>query len=167
MDVIVFYILALFSVIAAVAVITRANPLMSAIWLVACLLAVAGIFALLASPLISVLQVLIAAGAVMVLFLFVVMLVDVGAEGLRARAISFGKVLGAIAAGYLGIVLALAIVRHPYTGAPLSGEAYESPVTLADMMLGRYAVPFELAGVLLLVSAVAAIVLAKKERSRN
>lgn len=48
--------------------------------------------------------------------------------------------------------------------APLSGEVYESPTTLAAIMLGRYAVPFELAGVLLLVAAVAAVVLAKKER---
>ncbi|MFH0799560.1 MAG: NADH-quinone oxidoreductase subunit J [Pseudomonadota bacterium] len=163
METVLFYILASAAMVAAVAVITRGSPLMSAVWLVICLMCVAGIFALLNSPFLAVLQVLISAGAVMVIFIFVVMLVDLGEEAHRARAINFAKALGAIAAGYLGFILILSIARPPYVSPPASGEAFEAPLTLAGLLLGSYAVPFELAGVLLLVAAVAAVVLAKKK----
>lgn len=166
METILFYILAGVALFAAAAAITRRSPLMSAVWLVIALLSAAGIFALLAAPLIAALQVLIAAGAVMVLFLFVIMLVDLSEERLRRRLISFGRVLGAIAAGYLALILALAILKPPYEGAPASGASYEAPETIAGMMMGRYAVPFELAGVMLLVAAVAAVVLVKRRSER-
>lgn len=164
MESILFYILAAAAIFSAAAAITRRSPLMSAIWLIACLLAVAGIFALLAAPFIAALQVLIAAGAVMVLVLFVIMLVDVSRERLRARMISFGRILGAVASAYLALILALAILKPPFLGAPESGASYESPVTIAGLMLGRFAVPFELAGVMLLVAVVAAVVLARKQK---
>lgn len=160
METILFYILAAVIVISAIAVITRALALMSAVWLVVCLISVAGIFALLAAPFLAVLQILISAGAVMVLFIFVVMLVDIGE--VRPRLINFGKILGAVAAAYLGFVLVMTIARPPYTEPPLSGDTYESATTMAELLLGRYAVPFELAGVLLLVAVVAAVVVAKK-----
>lgn len=162
---ILFYILAAATIIAALAAITRVNAVMSAVWLVVCLMAAAGIFALLNAPFLAVFQVLIAAGAVMVLFLFVLMLVDEGPEGARARVINFGKVLGALSAAYLGIVLLIAALKSPSQMKPVSGEAFESPLTLGQILFSKYALPFELAGVLLLVAAVAAVVLAKKERS--
>ena len=167
METVLFTILAGFAVVAALATITRRSTLMSALWLVGCLVAVAGIFALLAAPLLAALQVLIAAGAVMVLFLFVVMLVDLGKEGGRARAISFGRILGAMASGYLALILALAIWKPPFLTAPASGPAYESPLTLAQILFSRYAAPFELVGAMMLVAVVAAIVLAKKPEGRE
>lgn len=167
METILFYTMAGLAVLSALATITRRGTLMSALWLVACLVAVAGIFALLNAPFLAALQLLISAGAVMVLFLFVVMLVDLGREGRRERMISFGRILGAMASGYLALILALAIWKPPFLTAPASGPAYETPLTLAQILFSRYAAPFELAGVMLLVAAVAAIVLAKKPEERE
>jgi len=164
MESILFYILAATAVIAALATITRRRAFISAVWLVVSLVSIAGIFALLAAPFLAVIQILIAAGAVMVLFIFVIMLVSPASDDARPRIINFGKILGMIAAAYLAIVLILATVRPPFTRAPLSGDAYEAPLTLGRMVFGRYIVPFELAGILLLVAAVAAVVLAKKEK---
>lgn len=164
-ETILFYILAAVSVACALAAITRAGAVISAIWLVACLSSVAGVFALLDAPFLAVLQILIAAGAVMVLFLFVVMLVDESSKAARRRVITFGKILGALSALYLGIVFLISVFKSSPQMKPVSGENFESPVILGQMLFGKYALPFELAGVLLLVAAVAAVVLAKKERS--
>jgi len=79
--------------------------------------------------------------------------------------ISFGRVLGAIAAGYLALILCLAIWKPPFQAAPASGVSYEAPLTLSNLLVSRYAVPFELSGVMLLVATVAAVVLAKKRSS--
>lgn len=163
MESILFYILAVIGVIAAVAMITRVNPIMSVIWLVVCFLTVAGMFALLAAPLMAVLQILVMAGAIMVLFLFVVMAVDLGPEALPRREMSFGKILGAAACSYLAIVLILAVFRSPAVSPPASGPSYESAATLARLLTAYNLVPFELAGVLLLVAVIAGVVLAKKK----
>lgn len=162
MNGIIFYLIAVMVVFSAAAVITRANPLMSAVWLIVCLIFVAVIFALLQAPFLAVLQVLISAGAVMVLFIFVIMLVDLEAGRLRARWINFAKVLGFAAAAYLAAVFAIAIMRPPFQEAPLSGDFYESPLSLSNLLLSRYVVSFELAGILLLAATVGAIVIAKK-----
>lgn len=164
MDSILFLILAAFAVVSAVIMVTRRSPFISAVWLIGCLLSVAGIFALLSAPLLAVLQVLIAAGAVMILIVFVVMLVDLGKDSFKVRAVSFGRIIGMVAAAYLAFVLVIAIWKPPFIDAPSSGETYEAPATLSAMLLGRYAVPFELAGVLLLVAVVAAVALAKKAK---
>ena len=160
METILFYVLAASALFSALLTVTRRSPLMSAIWLVVSLLSVAGIFGMLGAPFLAALQVLISAGAVMVLFLFVIMLVDSGRESARPRLISFGRVLGAAASGYLALILILAIWKPPFIEAPMSGASYEAPLTLAFIVVGRYAVIFELAGVMLLVAAVAAIALA-------
>lgn len=158
---ILFYIFAAWAVFAALAAVSRARPLMSALWLMMCLLSLAGLFALLAAPLIAALQVLISAGAVMVLILFVVMLIDPSAEFVRPRLIRFGKILGAAATVYLAIVMAIAVAAPPFVQAPATGDYYRSTVTTGLFVLKRYAVPFEMAGILLLVAAVAAISMGK------
>jgi NADH-quinone oxidoreductase subunit J len=161
---ILFYIFAALAVVAAVLAISRAKPLMSALWLMMCFLALAGLFALLAAPLLAALQVLISAGAVIVLILFVVMLVDPGSENVRPRLIRFGKILGAAAAAYLAIVMAIAVAAPPFVEAPATGDYYQSTLTVSLFVVNRYAVPFELAGVLLLAATVAAIAMGKKDR---
>ncbi|MFA5812052.1 MAG: NADH-quinone oxidoreductase subunit J [bacterium] len=161
LEAILFYFLAACAVAAAIAAITRINPLMSAIWLVAALLALAGLYATLSAPLVAAIQVIIAAGAVMVLILFVIMLTNLGPGGRRPHAIRFGKILGAMAAAYLAIVMILAVAIPPFVSPPESGGYYESPLTLGGFILGRYAAAFELAGVMLLVAAVAVVSIGK------
>ena len=160
MEAVLFYIMALIALVAAVAVISRANPFMSAIWLAVCFLSLAVLFALLAAPLIAVVHVLLSTGSVVVLFLFVIMLTEHGER--KRRIMSFGKILGAAAASYLAMVLIVAIVRAPHIKMPISGEAFEAPANVGYVLLGRYLVAFELIGVLILAAAVAAVTLAKK-----
>ncbi|MFH1829380.1 MAG: NADH-quinone oxidoreductase subunit J [Pseudomonadota bacterium] len=162
---ILFYIFAAWAAFAAVAAVSRARALMSALWLMICFLALAGLFTLLAAPLIAALWVLIYAGAVMVLILFVVMLIDPSTENTRPRLIRFGKILGAAAAIYLAIVMAIAVAAPPFAKAPATGDFYQSTLTLGLFVLRRYSVPFELAGVLLLTATVAAISMGKKDQN--
>lgn len=162
-ETILFYTLAVAAIACALLAITRAGAVMSAMWLVACLSSVAGVFALLDSPFLAVLQILIAAGAVMVLILFVVMLVDETSMPARKRIIVFGKIVGALSAFYLGVVFLLSVFRSSQQTKPASGEAFESVHTLGQLLFGKYALPFELVGALLLTAAVAAVVLAKRE----
>lgn len=164
---VLFYIFATWAVFAAVAAVSRARPLMSALWLMMCLLSLAGLFALLAAPLIAALQVLISAGAVMVLILFVVMLIDPSAENMRPRLIRFGKILGAAATVYLAIVMAIAVAAPPFVKAPATGDYYQSTITTGLFLIKRYAVPFELAGILLLAAAVAAISMGKRDSAEK
>lgn len=160
---ILFYVLAAWSAASAALAITRPSPLASALWLIVCFLGLAGLFALLAAPLIAALQVLISAGAVMVLMLFVIMLVDVRSEVMRPRLLRFGKILAGASAAYLAIVITIAAATPPFVEAPATGEYYTSTATLGLMVLKKYAVAFEIAGVLLLAACVAAVSLAKRE----
>lgn len=162
----IFYILAACSIAAATVAVSRRSPLSCALWLVVCFLAMAGLFALLAAPLVAALQVLISAGAIMVLILFVIMLVDIKAEIMRPRLLRFGKILGGAGAAYLAIVITIAVGAPPFVEAPATGEYYRSVTTLGLLVLNRYAMAFEIAGLLLLIACVAAISLAKRETTR-
>jgi NADH-quinone oxidoreductase subunit J len=160
---ILFYILGAAAFLSAAAAVTRPSPLSSALWLILSFLNIAGLFAMLTAPLIAALQVLIAAGAVMVLMLFVIMLVDIGSEISRPRLVRFGKILGAAGAAYLAIVITIAVAAPPFVEAPAVGDYYRSTATLGLGVLKRYAVAFEITGALLLAATVAAISLAKRE----
>ena len=144
-------------------VITRRNPIASALWLVVCFLATAGIFALLGSVFIAVIQILLYAGAIMVLFIFVIMLVHTDPSELKTRTINFAKILAAAAAVYLAIVLGIAVWRPPFISAPSAGKVFLGPATLGRELLTQYIMPFELLSVLLLIAIVGAVVLAKKK----
>lgn len=162
-DAILFYSFSIVAIVAAFMVITRANPLMSALWLIVCLAATAAIFALLGATLIAVLQVLVYAGAVMVLFLFVIMFINVGPEAIKPRVIRFGKVVGVMAIGYLAVILLLALGRPPFANMPPIGGGYVGARELGILLLTRYAVPFEMASLLLLAAIVGAVVMGKRK----
>jgi len=155
--------LAFIAVISALLVITRRNPIASALMLVVCFLATAGIFAMLGATFIAVIQILLYAGAIMVLFIFVIMLIHTEPGELKRRTITFGKILGGAAAVYLAIVLGLAIWRPPFVEFPTAGAMFVSPITLGRQLLTQYVLPFEVLSVLLLIAIVGAVVLAKKK----
>ncbi|MBT3181191.1 MAG: NADH-quinone oxidoreductase subunit J [Deltaproteobacteria bacterium] len=159
---ILFYILAVLAVSGAFGMITRKNPIVSVAFLTISMVSIAGLFALLSAPFLAVLQLMISAGAVIVLFVFVIMIVDYRREESRRRVIQFGRVLGSAAVIYLVIVLALSILKPPFIAAPLTGEAFEMPETLGRLLISEFMIPFELTGVLLLSAAVAVILMVKR-----
>ncbi len=173
-----FYYLATASVASAVLAVTRRNPVHSMLWVLALFLHVAGIFLLLGAEFLAAVQVIVYAGAILVFYIFVVMLLDLPGEELRPR---FGKNWPlAAAAGLSFAALAwLAQVEPLYPvgpGAAPAAErmAAEGPVgpaaraplgSLAEVgraLFGPFALPFEMASLVLLAAIVGAIVLAKR-----
>lgn len=157
--------------------ITRRSAVASALWLVSTLFDLAAIFVLLDAQFIGVLQVLVYAGAIMVLFLFVIMLLDLGREGRTDMKGSVGQFV-ALALG-VGLVVELWVLKRVMDaegGFAAQTAAFQLPegelarMTEAQGAIGiiaaplfrQYLVPFEVTSVLLLVAVVGAVVLAKR-----
>jgi NADH-quinone oxidoreductase subunit J len=162
MEAILFYTLAVIAVISALFAITRINPLATALWLILCFISIAGVFGLLDAPIVALFQILLAAGAIMVLFVFVIMLVDL--KWSRGRAIRFGKVFGAFAAAYFAAVTILMVLRLPIAFIPTLDDKFELPKTLGGLLASKFAIPFELISILLVIAMVGAVVMGQKYR---
>jgi len=168
-----FYIFAAVAVTSAVAMITHRNPVYSAIFLIVTLFAFAGFFVLLNAPFVAAVHVIIYAGAIMVLFLFVIMLLNLKRDPTRET----GRVGRRLVASVLVILLLVevgALVAATYfvggnlQGTPLVG--FDSNIDGSTPAIGRqlfttYLLPFEIASVLLLVGIIGAVVLAKRKWS--
>jgi len=164
MELIFFYLFAGVSVISSILVISFRNTLSSAVSLVLALFGVACLFALLGAHFLAAMQILIYAGAVMVLFVFVIMLLNLGREELLRIKMSFSAVVGILFGGYLAtlLVLRLGYLSEPFR--PLEAvQDYGTVRGVGKLLFTDYLVPFELTSILLLVAIVGAVVLAKKE----
>ena len=113
----VFYVFAFAAVIGAIMCITQRNPIASAFWLVSVMMSLAGVFVLLQAQFIGVMQVLVYAGAIMVLFLFVIMLLNLGGETSDRRG-TFSWVLAVVISGAITVSMAqLADYTHGVGGS--------------------------------------------------
>ena len=167
MDALAFYIFAAITVLASLLVVGQRNPMYSVMLLIVSFGALAGLYVLLDAPFTAVTQIIIYAGAIMVLFLFVVMLLNVSREDAIARAIGpTGMKVGAILSLVLGAEVVWAL-----SGIGLSWFSEDAATTHAVSDVGRigsalftkYAFAFEATSILILVAMVGAIVLARKE----
>ncbi len=163
-----FYPLATVSVLLALAVVVAKSPVRSALALVGVMGLLAVMFAFLQAHLLAVLQIIVYAGAVMVLFLFVITLLNLESdhgvgEKPRLSAIGFGA--GAVVAG--GLALAWSGIVAPAARGTELPETFGTTVELARQMFSRYVVAFELTSILLLVAVVGAVVLAKRTAAEN
>ncbi len=159
---ILFYGFSILAALTALVAITRANPLFTALWLVVCFMAVAGIFGLLSAPIVALFQVLLAAGAIMVLFIFVLMFVDLDARGFSHMDVKISKFVGVFVSAYLIVMAALAFMRVPRVPAPETSDTFTNVATLGQLLSNEYAVPFELITVTLVVAMVGTVVMGKK-----
>jgi NADH-quinone oxidoreductase subunit J len=167
---IVFYALAALTVLGAIGVVTRRNVVHSAILLIATLMGVAGIYLVLEAEFLAAVQVLVYAGGVMVLFLFVIMLVDLEQRGkppAGKRRLSRTTIVGGAVLSVLLLGLLLSVFAGQALGpaSPGAGEVLRENGgnlgAVAMSMFRFYLVPFELASILLLVAMVGAVVLAR------
>jgi NADH-quinone oxidoreductase subunit J len=165
---ILFWAFAGVAVVSALLCITRRNPVASALWLVVTMFQIAALFVLLDAQFLAVLQVLVYAGAIMVLFLFVIMLLNLGRGGASDIRGPAGLAVATLLAGAVGLQLFI-VARSAPPGSPGA-----SPLALAERSEGMvgvvarplfttYLVPFEITSVLLLVAIVGAVVLAKRQ----
>ena len=164
---IVFSVLAAILVGAALGVITARNPVHSALFLVLAFVTSAGLWLLLEAEFLGIVLVLVYVGAVMVLFLFVVMMLDVNVASMRqgfARYAPLGVLVALVMAGEIGYVVWSQKLGVSF-GAPVSHAAdYSNTRELGDILYTVYAYPFEIAAVILLVGIVAAISLTLRRR---
>ncbi len=169
-----FYLMALGAVLSAVGVVLARNPVGSVISLLASFFFLAVIYLLAGYQFLAAIQILVYGGAVMVLFLFTIMLLNLGDQDVSrsaaeplflggARAVRGLAV--AVALGAAGMIGVLRGAEHlASSGAPLPEGGLDPLEGLAQAMFTRYSLPFEAASVLLLATAVGVLVLAKRER---
>ena len=158
---IIFFIVAALLIVCSIFVVFQRNVVHSAVALVAALFLIAVLFLSLNAPMVGVLQILVYAGAIMVLFLFVIMLLNpVGLEQRRSLWWGAGGISGLLLVAALAPVLFnLESAHDPLVATQLFG----GPEELARSLFTDFVLPFEIASVLLLVAIIGAVVLANKE----
>jgi len=166
-----FYLLSGLAVLGGILVITRRNAIHSALALILTLLAVAGLYLMLYAPFVAGVQIILYAGGIMVLFLFVIMLVNLDKAQKEEQ---FNKIwlVGLLAAVALGGLFIAVYVRSAHAPHDVFSELLRRPlVTLAEhsntqdvgqMLYQEYMFSFEIASLLLLVAIIGAVVMAKK-----
>jgi NADH-quinone oxidoreductase subunit J len=160
---ILFYIVAAVAVLAALNVVLQRTPVYSALSLIVVLCSLAVVYLLLGAEFMAVIQVIVYAGAIMVLFVFVIMLLNAGRETLSQRS-QIAKWLGApIVGGFLAEMLMVVWTQFPTHAAASSVRVDGSPTAIGHSLFSSYVLPFEVTSVLILVAVLGAVVLARKE----
>jgi len=159
-----FYLLSGLALLGGILVITRRNAVHSALALILTLLALAGLYLMLYAPFVAGVQIILYAGGIMVLFLFVIMLVSIERSQKEEQ---FNKqwIVGFIAAGVLGVLFVLVYVKSrallPAPTAQIPNES-QNTQNVGVLLYREYMFAFEIASLLLLVAIIGAVVMAKK-----
>ncbi|MFO7313714.1 NADH-quinone oxidoreductase subunit J [Rhodothermus marinus] len=161
-----FFLLAVTAIAAALGMLIARNPVSSVLWLVLNLFCIAGLYLTLQASFLGVIQVLIYAGAIMVLFLFVIMLLNLEALP-YPRQIDWGKVLAfvvtMIVLAQLVYVVALGLdVLPTFVATSEQAAVTGSAQALGRELLTRYIMPLQVIGILLLAATIGAVMLAKR-----
>jgi NADH-quinone oxidoreductase subunit J len=162
-----FYAFAAVLVIAALKVISAKNPVHAALFLVLAFFNAAGIWMLLEAEFLSIALILVYVGAVMVLFLFVVMMLDLDVAHLRnqfKQFIPLASLVGAIIVGEMTLVLVRGFIGTVKPLPKLTPADESNTMSLGKMIYGEYVFNFEIAGIILLVAIVAAVALTLRRR---
>ncbi|MBY3062741.1 NADH-quinone oxidoreductase subunit J [Rhizobium laguerreae] len=160
-----FLVFATVSVITALTVVLARNPVHSALALMACFLNISAIFVLLEAPLLAAIQIFVYVGAIMVLFVFVIMMIDVR-EAVLQRFLPGGNMAALVLLVLLGIEMVALVLwsgRFSLT-QPVTVRGGDQVRQLSTTLFADYLLPFEVASVILLAALVGAIVLAQKEQ---
>jgi NADH-quinone oxidoreductase subunit J len=164
---ILFFVCALLAVLGAVMLILAREPIHSALSLILVMMALAVLYLLLGAEFIAAVQIIVYAGAIMVLFVFVIMLLNAGAEE-RTNWSKIAKIAGVPLAFFLLLVIAHSLLRAA-TGATIANGAGAvsnegvSTVALSKALFQQYLFPFEATSILILIAILGALVLARKD----
>ena len=162
-----FYVFAAITVFAALRVITARNPVHSALFLVLTFVSTACIWMLLKAEFLAIVLVLVYVGAVMVLFLFVVMMLDINLDSVRQgfwRSLPVALIVGVLIVLELAAVLILSFGDISAADAPALPANYSNTEALGALLYTDYVLAFEVAAVILLVAIIAAIALTLRRR---
>jgi NADH-quinone oxidoreductase subunit J len=161
METVLFILFGAIAVCGAVMVVTRKHPMASALYLILTLFAVAALFVLRQAHFLAAIQVIIYAGAVVVLFVFVIMLINVPEDRLPVERATTMRVLGVLAAGFFILESAVLARRLVMPKGPPSEVG--SVETVGRALFTDYLLAFEITSVLLLAAVIGAIALAKRK----
>ena len=165
---ILFYVFSTMLVLSAGAVITVRNPVHAVMFMVLCFVSSSALWLLLEAEFLAITLILVYVGAVMVLFLFVVMMIDINIARMRegfARYLPIGGIVAATAVGIMGLAVGRKHFGLDIVAAPApKGADYSNTRELGEQLYTTYVYPFEIASVVLLVAIVAAIALTLRTR---
>ena len=167
---IAFYLFAALTLASAVAVIFARNPVHSVLWLILAFFNAAGLMLLVGAEFIAMLLVIVYVGAVAVLFLFVVMMLDIDFTKLRSgfnRNLPFGLIIAMVLVGEIIVAESARRTGPAISGVAIPESGQPNIVALGQLLYSRFLLPFELAGLILLVAMIGAIVLTHRRRRDN
>ena len=164
---IAFYLFAALTILPALAVIFARNPVHSVLWLILAFFNAAGLMLLVGAEFIAMLLVIVYVGAVAVLFLFVVMMLDIDFASLRSgftKNLPFGIIVALVLLAEMVVAVSAWNAGPVLSGAHVPTAAQPNIVALGTLLYTRYLFVFELAGLILLVAMIGAIVLTQRQR---
>ena len=163
-----FYFFATIVVMAASAVVTIKNPVKAALFLVLAFVGASGVWLTLQAEFLAIVLVLVYVGAVMVLFLFVVMMLDIDMAVMRAgftRYLPIGALIALVLVAQLAFVMSGTFNGEQFAGLQMVGADYSNTKALGEVLYTDYVLVFELAALILLVAMIAAIALTHRKRA--
>lgn len=166
----VFYFLSTILVFASLRVVTLRNPVHAALHLVLAFFSASGVWVLLQAEFLAIALILVYVGAVMVLFLFVVMLLDINIDRLREGFWSYlplGAIVALLMVAEMSLVLGGTYYGLLESGVPQTSANYSNAQALGRLLFTEYVYPFELASVILLVGVVAAVALTLRDKRKT
>lgn len=164
MEAALFYIFGALSVAMVIVMIVKTNPVASALCLVVAFFGLSGLYILLEAPFVAVLQILVYAGAIMVLFIFVIMFLNLTPEELKEDRVTRPRLLAGLVVFLTTLGLAVKYLDWQSLSFQAAPEGFGEASGVGRLMFTGYLVPFEVVSILLLVAIVGVFVLGRRER---
>jgi NADH-quinone oxidoreductase subunit J len=156
-----FVLCAVLAVAGAIGTVSFPNPIRGALSLLFCIVAIAGLYLQLHAPFLAAIQLIVYAGAVVVLFLFVIMLIGPDAVAPKDNKAIIARVGGGIAGTAIGVLVILVLARKTFGRIPVAQGGFGSVEAIGELLFTEYLVPFEVASFLLMVAIVGAVAVAR------
>jgi NADH-quinone oxidoreductase subunit J len=163
MDLVLFLVFALIAVVCAINVVVQSHPISSAVSLIGVMGSLAILYLLLGAEFIAAAQVIVYAGAIMVLFVFVIMLLNAGAETRQGRSLMVQAVGVPLLIALLGLLAFFVQRLYPHDLVHFGGFQGGTAYAIGKALFTTYLLPFEITSILILIAIVGAVVLARKE----
>ncbi len=162
---ILFWFLSVLAIVAAIGVVSSKNPIFSVLWLIVVFFAISGHYVLMNAQFLAIVNIIVYAGAIMVLFLFVIMLMNLNADAEPSKNM-YLRMAGVIAGMSLMIVIIAALAK-PSVGHTLMTRGTDIGLikNLGNALFNEYVVPFEISSVLFLSAMIGAVIIGKKDEN--
>lgn len=162
---IIFYILAALTLGTAAMTVLSRNPINSAVFMIVCFFTIAGHMLMIDAQFLALVQILVYSGAIMVLILFTLMLMNLS-ENHEPKKKVMSRVAAAISVGLTMLVMLAVLVRADVVmvAATKVGEDFQSAKVIGDVLMNEYLIPFEFVSILLITAMIGAVLVSKKEK---